>query len=102
MEELKPLSQKRAEAIERGKELTDKHDIQAKTHHGTDIDVATSILEKLRYGIDKLTIYCRSIYSADCSRGETEKEKNTHMVELSQVLDLLTSIETSQTKEEPC
>lgn len=55
-----------------------------------------SILEKLRYEIDKLTIYCRSIHSADCSRGETEKEKNTHMIELSQVLDLLTSLETKE------
>ena len=55
MEEVKekPLSPKSAEAIERGKEFTDKCDIEDKTLHATDTNVAHSILEKLREDLEE-------------------------------------------------
>jgi|GEM_PF-3431724 len=42
------------EEVKENKEPTDKCDLEGKTVHGTDIDVATSILEKLREWVDGL------------------------------------------------
>jgi len=99
LEEVKPLSQKRAEAIERGKELTDKHDIQAKTHHGTDIDVATSILEKLREDL----VRRKRLLTGSINDTETDREKRcisypAILREIESIERVLTSLET---KEEP-
>lgn len=47
-------------------------------------------LEKLEGEIDgKLTVYYRSKFSQDCSRNETEEEKNTEMLALSDVLSII-------------
>lgn len=37
----------------------------------------------------KLTVYYRSKFSQDCSRNETEEEKNTEMIALSDVLEII-------------
>jgi len=58
--------------------------------------VAQAIAEdrdRLRGEIDsKFSVYYRSVYSQDCSRNETEKEKNTEMIKLSDIKNLLWTI----------
>ena len=39
------------------------------------------------------TVYFRSIYSQDCSRNETKEDKSTEMIKLSDVIDLLSSLD---------
>ena len=49
-------------------------------------DTENELREKIA---GKLTVYYRSKFSADCSRNESEEEKNTEMVALQDVLTLL-------------
>ena len=93
MEEVKekPLSQKRAEAIERGKELTDKCDIKNKIPHANDTNVAHSILEKLREELarmDRLLEEMESFCSSDYIDGRK--------FQLNEISDFLTALETTQ------
>ena len=39
------------------------------------------------------TVYFRSIYSQDCSRNETKEDKSIEMIKLSDVIDLLSSLD---------
>lgn len=80
-------------------ELTDKHDIQAKTHHGTDIDVGTSILEKLREDL----VRRKRLLTGSINDTETDREKRcisypAILREIESIERVLTSLET---KEEP-
>ena len=51
------------------------------------------MLKKVVGEIDsKFSVYYRSVYSQDCSRNETEKEKNTEMIKLSDIKNLLWTI----------
>lgn len=49
--------------------------------------------EAIREGIGNFTVYYRSKYSPDCSREETEKEKSTEMIELTDLLSFLDGLE---------
>lgn len=46
-----------------------------------------------------LPVYYRSKFSQDCSRNETEEEKNTEMVELSQAISFIQSELDNRTRE---
>lgn len=45
--------------------------------------------ERIEKGIEMLTHYYRSKYSSDCSRGETEEEKSTEMLEKQNIIALI-------------
>lgn len=56
-----------------------------------------SILQKLRAELGRLPRYLRSKFSADCSRHETPEERNTEMVDYSQVESILNELEDKNT-----
>ena len=48
----------------------------------------------------RLTVYYRSVYSQDCSHNETEEEKRTEMIKLSDVVSLLSALDKPLTDKE--
>lgn len=48
-------------------------------------EYAKELIKKIEY----FTVYYRSRFSQDCSRNETKDEKNTEMIKLSDIQDVL-------------
>lgn len=49
------------------------------------------VLEEIKDKISYFSHYHRSKFSIDCSRGETDEEKRTEMLEEKEIIDLITS-----------